>query len=170
MSMFSGAKFEKLDDLFWSQINDLYDAEQQLTEALPKMADTAQSPRLKEAFKTHLRETEGQIRRLERIYEMMGEKPNGETCEAMKGLIKEGEEILKAKGDHRVRDAGLIAAAQRTEHYEMAGYGTARHLAQRLGHTEAAELLRQTLDEEKHADKLLNEIAIGDVNEQAERA
>ena len=167
MGLFSNTEFNSLEDLFCHQIEDLYDAEKRLTQALPKMADAASSPQLKSAFQEHLRETEGQVKRLEQIFQQCGKEPSRETCEAMKGLIKEGEEMLEAQGDEQVRDAALIAAAQRVEHYEISGYGTARALAEQLGKTEAAQLLQQTLDEEGGADKKLTQIATSHVNLQA---
>lgn len=128
------------------------------------MAEAASSSQLKEAFTAHLTETEGHVGRLEEIFEALGEEPSGETCKAMEGLIKEGEDYVKAGGDKQVRDAGLIGAAQRVEHYEMAGYGTARTLATRLSESEAADSLQDTLDEEKEADLKLTEIAESEVN------
>ena len=128
------------------------------------LADAASSSELKEAFTAHLTETEGHVARLKEILEALGEEPSGETCKAMEGLIKEGEDYVKAAGDKQVRDAGLIGAAQRVEHYEMAGYGTARTLATRLGESEAADSLQATLDEEEDADLKLTEIAESEVN------
>lgn len=159
MGMFTSKKYETLEELFIAQIQDLYDAEQRLTKALPKMRDAANDSMLKQAFSSHLAETERQVERLEEVFRLIGESPKAETCEAMKGLIKEGEEMLEAKGNPDVLDAGLIAAAQRVEHYEMAGYGTARALAQRLGHRDAAELLGTTLEEEADADRKLTSVA-----------
>ena len=167
MGLLTSEHFDSLDDLFLQQIEDLYDAEKRLTSALPKMAEKASNADLKQAFQSHLTETEGQVRRLEQVFEMLGKSPERETCAAMKGLIKEGEDVLDAKGDAEVLDAALIAAAQRVEHYEIAGYGTVRNLARRLGHTRAAELLQQTLDEEGNADKKLTSIAESHVNTQA---
>jgi ferritin-like metal-binding protein YciE len=152
-------KLNSLRDLFLEELRDLYSAETQLVKALPKMADAASDERLKEAFTDHLEQTLGHVARLEEIFESLDEKPTGETCQAMEGLIKEGSHMAKADGDSVIIDSGLIGAAQRVEHYEMAGYGTARSLAQRLGETEAAELLQETLDEEGEADHLLTEIA-----------
>ena len=126
---FTALKLNSLRDLLFEELRDLYSAEMQLIDALPKMAEAATSRELKSAFKHHLEETRGQISRLENIFQQMGEKSSGETCEAMKGLIREGEVLVKAEGDPDVRDAGLIGAAQRVEHYEIAGYGTARSLA-----------------------------------------
>ncbi len=170
MPVFTSLEFNSLNDLFVNQIEDLYDAENRLTKALPKMADAAQSNQLKQAFQQHLTETQGHVSRLETIFRELGVEPKRETCEAMKGLIAEGEEMIKAKGDPEVRDAALIAAGQRVEHYEMAGYGTARTFAQRLNMTQAANLLQQTLNEEAAADKKLTTIAESSVNRQAATA
>jgi len=148
----------------------LYNAENQLVEALPKLAETASSNELKSAFNHHLEETRQHVSRLEGIFQQLGEKSSGETCEAMKGLIKEGDSLLKAQGDPSVRDAGLIGAAQRVEHYEMAGYGTARSLARRLAENEIAETLQQTLNEEAQADKKLTTIAESQANVTASQA
>jgi ferritin-like metal-binding protein YciE len=170
MALFGMTEFNSLDDLFLQQLEDLYDAEKRLTQALPKMAEAASSGELKQAFQAHLHETEGHVRRLEKIFGMISHEPERETCAAMKGLIKEGEEMIDAHGDPVVRDAGLIAAAQRVEHYEMAGYGSVRAFAQQLGMTEAAQILQQTLNEEKEADSKLTTIAQTSVNAQAGRA
>ena len=164
MGLFSSTSFDKLDDLYHEQLQDLYDAEQRLTKALPKMRDAAHSPQLKQAFDSHLSETEAQVTRLEKCFELFGQSPKAKTCEAMKGLISEGDEMVNAKGDPDVKDAALIAAAQRVEHYEIAGYGTLRNLARRVGQTQAVSLLQQTLDEEGNADKKLTSIAEGTVN------
>ena len=162
-------EFNSLDDLFWAEIADLYDAEQRLTKALPKMAASAHSPELRKAFEQHLSETEGQVRRLEQIFSSLDHKRDGATCEAMKGLIQEGDQMATAKGNPDVRDAALIAAAQRVEHYEISGYGSARVFAHRLGYNDAARLLQQTLDEEKHTDQKLNMLAEQSINVRAER-
>ena len=167
MSIFSTTEFNSLNDLFVNQIEDLYDAENRLTKALPQMAEAAHSSQLKQAFQSHLIETEGHVARLEQIFREIGFDPTRETCQAMKGLIAEGEEMIKATGDSDVKDAALIAAAQRVEHYEMSGYGTARSFARRLGLTQAASLLQQTLNEEKAADEKLNIIAESSVNAKA---
>jgi len=151
--------FNTLNDLFVEQLEDLYDAENRLTEALPKMRDAATSASLKDAFDSHLAETEGHVRRLEQIFAQIGLEPTRETCPAMKGLIKEGQEMIDAEGDPLVKDAALIAAAQRVEHYEMAGYGTVRSFARRLGLGEVVNTLQMTLDEEGAADKKLTQIA-----------
>jgi ferritin-like metal-binding protein YciE len=158
---------DNFETLFVDQLEDLYDAEQRLTTALPKMAEAAHAPSLRAAFEQHLRETQNQVSRLERIFRSLGRQPQGKTCYAMKGLIDEGEEIIGATGDEAVIDAALIAAAQRTEHYEISGYGTARTFAQRLGHHEAARLLQETLDEEAATDKKLTQIAEQQVNVEA---
>jgi ferritin-like metal-binding protein YciE len=151
---FTALKLDSLRDLLIEELRDLYSAETQLLDALPKMS----------AFIHHLEETRQHVSRLEHIFQQIGEKSSGETCEAMKGLIKEGETLVKAEGEPDVRDAGLIGAAQRVEHYEIAGYGTARSLARRLGESKTAETLQQTLNEEAEADKKLTAIAENQVN------
>ncbi len=167
---FTSLKLNSLRDLLLEELRDLYNAEQQLIEALPKMADAAKTPDLKSAFKHHLEQTQQHASRLEHVFAGIRENASGETCEAMKGLIKEGELIIKAEGDANVRDAGLIGAAQRVEHYEMAGYGTARTLARRLGENEIVSVLQQTLNEEGEADKKLTSIAESQVNVGAVRS
>jgi ferritin-like metal-binding protein YciE len=161
---FTALKLDSLRDLMVEELRDLYSAETQLLDALPKMAEAASSNQLKSAFSDHLEETRQHVSRLERIFQQIGEKSSGETCEAMKGLIKEGEILVKAQGEPDVREAGLIGAAQRVEHYEIAGYGTARSLARRLGESQIAETLQQTLNEEAEADKKLTSIAESQVN------
>ena len=131
------------------------------------MRDAAHSPQLKQAYDSHLRETEGQVNRLEKCFELINESPKAKTCDAMKGLISEGDEMVNANGDPDVKDAALIAAAQRVEHYEMAGYGCLVHFANRLGQHDAARLLQETLDEEGEADKKLTAIAESSVNQKA---
>jgi ferritin-like metal-binding protein YciE len=170
MGLFTSETFNSLDELFKDQLEDLYDAEHRLTEALPKMEKAADSAQLAQAFRHHLQETERQIERLERVFEIIEQQPKRKTCDAMKGLISEGDAVVNANGSADVRDAALIAAAQRVEHYEIAGYGTLRNFAERLGLSEAAELLQQTLDEEGAADKKLTDIAVSSVNVQATRA
>lgn len=167
MKLFDKQQFDDLNDLLLTHIEDLYDAEKRLCEALPKMADAASDPELVEAFRSHLSETKNQVKRLERVFQMLDESPSRDTCDAMKGLISEGEEMIKAKGDDTVRDAALIAAAQRVEHYEMAGYGSARTFASRVGRDDVASLLQETLDEEKAADETLTRIAESIVNPKA---
>jgi ferritin-like metal-binding protein YciE len=165
-----GAKLDNLECLLMEQLKDLYSAEDQLVSALPKMAAAAHTAQLKQAFTTHLEETKQHKHRLEEIFRLLGKEPESETCEAMQGLISEGSEVIDMEGDPEVKDAALIAAAQRVEHYEIAGYGCVRAFAHRLGHTQVVRLLQQTLDEETHADKLLTEIAEGYINEQAARS
>ncbi|REJ88165.1 MAG: ferritin-like domain-containing protein [Planctomycetota bacterium] len=164
MGLFTSTEFDSLDCLLTDQLQDIYDAEQRLVKALPKMADAASNAELRNAFNHHLQETKEQVRRLEQVFQSLGQKAESKTCEAMKGLIAEGEEMVNAKGDDAVRDAALIAAAQRVEHYEMAAYGTVRTLARQLGHESAAQLLQQTLDEESAADSKLTQIAESSVN------
>jgi ferritin-like metal-binding protein YciE len=161
------AKVSTMDELFIDELRDLYDAEKQLTKALPKMAKAASSEELREAFTSHLEETEGQVQRLEEAFESLGEKAGGKKCAAMAGLVKEGDELAKEIEQGPVRDAGLIAAAQKVEHYEISGYGSARTHAQMLGHEDVASLLQETEDEEKEADRKLNELAQSEVNEDA---
>jgi ferritin-like metal-binding protein YciE len=160
-------KLESLKDLYLEQLKDLYSAETQLVDALPKMAERATSPDLKKGFQDHLRQTEEQVTRLEQIFKDLGEKPKGHTCEAMKGLIKEGEEMIKMKGDDAVIDAGLIAAAQRVEHYEIAAYGTVRTYAETLGHSQHVTLLARTLQEETTTDEKLSKLAKSHINVEA---
>jgi ferritin-like metal-binding protein YciE len=164
------ASLNDLNDLLIEQLKDLYNAEGQLTKALPKMAKAATNAELKQAFQNHLAETEEHINRLEQVFESIGEKAKGKTCAAMKGLIEEAKELLEEDAEPEVLDAGLIAAAQRVEHYEIAGYGTVRTWAESLGHGEAAKLLQKTLDEEGKTDKLLTQIAESHVNQMAEDA
>jgi len=160
-------KLESVEDLFLAELRDLYDAENQLLNSIPKLAEAASTPALKLAFSQHLEETKGHVGRLDRVFRELDIKPSGETCEAMKGLVKEGEEFIHAKGEPSVRDAGLIGAAQRVEHYEMAGYGTARTLAKRLGFQDIATILQQTLEEEGEADRKLTAVAENEVNVRA---
>ncbi|RYU82188.1 YciE/YciF ferroxidase family protein [Hymenobacter persicinus] len=166
MGIFSG-KLSTLDDLLHEQLRDLYSAENQLVKALPDMADTAKDARLKQAFQTHLQETKNQVARLEQIGRTLSLDLAGHTCKAMEGLLKEGKEMMHEDASDEVKDAGLIAAAQRVEHYEIAGYGTAAHYAERTGHAEAAALLRQTLQEEQSTDTKLNDLAKSYINPKA---
>jgi len=149
------------------QLRDLASAEEQLIQALPKMADAASSAELKEALTTHLAETRQQRTRLDQAFRLLGEDRGSETCEAMQGLVSEGQEIISLDGDPEVKDAALIAAAQRVEHYEIAGYGCARTFARRLGLHDVAALLQETLDEEGNADKILTQIAETSINTEA---
>jgi ferritin-like metal-binding protein YciE len=160
-------KLRTLDDLFIQELKDLYDAEHQIIKALPKMAKAADSPDLRAAFEEHLEQTHGQVERLNQVFEALGKSPRGKKCEAMKGLLDEGEEMISQDAEPDARDAGLIAAAQKVEHYEIAGYGTARAFAEMLGHDEAESLLRATLDEEKATDEKLTELAMSRVNVRA---
>src|SRR5919198_6686326 len=159
-----------LQDLYIEQLQDLHSAEQQILDALPKMIDKASHAELRQGFELHLRQTEEQVRRLERIFESLGEDSAGEECEGMKGLLKEGAKVMKERADSDVLDAAMIAAAQRVEHYEIAGYGCARTYAEALGRPEDADLLQQTLDEEGETDKKLTQIAEQVVNPDAQRA
>lgn len=161
-------KIENMQDLFVGQIMDLYDAEQRLVKALPKMAEASNSPQLRRAFESHLKETEGHVTRLEKVFEQLGKKPKAETCDAMKGLISEGEDMVSDTDESPVRDAGLIAAANRVEHYEIAAYGSARTFAEKLGLSSAVTLLNQTIEEEKKADSLLTQLSAS-INSEALR-
>ena len=152
-------KTTSLRELFVTELQDLYDAENQITEALPKLIDATHHSELKSALQHHLQVTKQQISRLDQIFQKLNQKPTGETCKGMKGVIKEGDEIVSAGGDPSTVDAGIISAAQRVEHYEMAGYGTVRTYAQLLGYQDMARLLQQTLNEEEEADKKLTQIA-----------
>ena len=168
MALFS-MKLENLQQLYLKELRDLYDAEEQITQALPTLIQAAHNPALKNALKEHLDVTQRQISRLEQIFNNLNEKSSGESCKGMKGVIKEGDEIVSAGGDPATIDAGIISAAQRVEHYEMAGYGTVRTYAQLLGQQEHARLLQQTLDEEEQADQTLSKIAAS-VNVEANAA
>lgn len=152
-----------LQEIFLSELKDLFSAESQLLKALPKMAKAAQSPELAKAFEEHLTQTEGHKKRLEQISEILGEKLTGETCDAMKGLCEEGDGIIKDFDKSTSRDVALIAAAQRVEHYEMAAYGCTREIAKVLGHQDIMKLLDETLQEEGDTDKLLTKIAVSEV-------
>ena len=160
-------KLSTLKQLYIEELRDLYSAENQLLKALPKMAKGASSEELKLAFENHLDQTKVHVERLEEIFERLDETPKGKTCQAMKGLVEEGSEILGEDGEESVLDAGTIAVAQKVEHYEIASYGTVRTFAQLLGEDEAAELLQETLDEEGEADKLLTQLAQEIVNPEA---
>jgi ferritin-like metal-binding protein YciE len=160
-------KLNTLKTLYTNELRDLYNAEQQLVKALPKMAKAASSEELQDAFEKHLEQTKTHVERLEEVFEELGEKPKGKTCKAMKGLIEEGSEILQEDGDESVLDAGIIVAAQKVEHYEIAGYGSVRTFAQLLGKDRSADLLQTTLDEESEANELLNKLAEEIVNPEA---
>ena len=156
-----------LHDAFVDELRDTYDAEKQITKALPKMVKAASSPELRAAFEAHLEETREQVARLEEVFASLDEKVRGKHCDGMAGIIEEGKSIMEEDFDDTTMDACLIAAAQRVEHYEMAAYGTLVAWARAMGHTEAADLLQQTLDEEKAADEKLSSLAEGGINQEA---
>jgi len=160
-------KLDSLRKLYVEELRDLYSAENQIVKALPKMAKAASATELQQAFQTHLQETKHQVQRLEQIFEHMGESPKGKTCKAMEGLLEEGEEFLKMDAASPVLDAALIAAAQRVEHYEIAGYGTCRTYAHMLHETESEKLLQETLDEEGNTDHKLTHLAETLINREA---
>ena len=161
-------KIDSLDILLEEELKDIYSAEKQLLKALPKMAKKASSDELRAAFEEHLTVTEGQVTRLEEVFEALGKAAKAKTCKAMQGLIEEATELMKEDADDAVMDAGLIAAAQKVEHYEIASYGTVRTWAKLCGEENAAELLQETLDEETEADQKLTELAENFVNPAAE--
>lgn len=160
-------QLNEMKDLLEHEVRDILYAERKIVKALPKMANAAHNPKLKKAFEDHLEETQGHIDRLEKVCEHLGIGARGEKCEAIEGLLDEGEERIKAKGDDAVIDAALISAAQRVEHYEMAAYGSARAFAESLGLTDVVKLLQETLDEEGDADKTLTSVAQEIVNPKA---
>jgi len=160
-------KLKTLHDLYVEELKDLYSAEHQILKALPKMATAASDAQLAQAFTDHLAQTEEQVARLEEIFSKLVVSPRGKTCKAMKGLLEEGKDILDEDADPAVKDAALIAAAQRVEHYEMAGYGCVRTFARLLGEDEAADLLQETLDEEGAADEALTTLAEAVINAEA---
>jgi ferritin-like metal-binding protein YciE len=160
-------KLDTLQKLYTNELRDLYNAENQLLKALPKMAKAASSAELKNAFEKHLEQTRSHVKRLERVFGELDEKPKGKTCHGMKGLIEEGSEILKEDGEESVLDAGIIVAAQKVEHYEIASYGSVRTFAHMLGQNRAAELLQATLDEESETNEILNKLAENVVNPEA---
>ena len=161
-------EMETLKDLYVEELKDLYSAENQIIKALPKMIKAASHSELKRAFTTHLRETEIHAQRIEQVCEELGVSPKGKKCVGMEGLLKEGSELIKEKPEPDVLDAGLIAAAQHVEHYEMAGYGCCRTYARQLGYESQYEMLQATLDEEGNADKILTDIAESSINIEAE--
>jgi ferritin-like metal-binding protein YciE len=158
-----------LHDLMVHQLRDIYSAEKQLVTALPKVAKKAHAPELAAAIRTHLAQTEQHVQRLEQVFRELGESPRGVTCKGMKGLIEESDELLGEEMDPSVLDAGIIADAQRIEHYEIAAYGTVCEYARSMGHTRVASLLHDTLEEEKNTDKLLSNLAEGGINSLASR-
>jgi ferritin-like metal-binding protein YciE len=159
-----------LHDAFLDELRDLYDAEKQLTRALPRLAKTATSPKLREAFESHLEETRGHLDRLEQVFESLDEKVRGKHCDGIAGIIEEGKSIMEEDFDDLTMDACLIAAGQRAEHYEIGAYGTTIAWAEAMGHSDAVALLQQNLDEEKAADKKLTALAEGGINQQAAKA
>ena len=159
---------KKLDELFHDTLKDIYYAEKKILAALPKMAKAAQSEELSAAFEKHHGETEGQIERLEQVFELIEEKPQGKKCAAIEGILDEGQEIMKEFKGSPALDAGLLAAAQAVEHYEISRYGTLKTWAKELGHDDAAKLLQETLDEEEATDEALSEIAEQVVNQEAQ--
>ena len=161
---------DSLHDLYVDELKDLYSAENQLVKALPRMAKAASAPELKAAFTEHFGVTTNQVARLEKIFEALGVSPKGKKCKAMEGLVEEGKEVMREGGEPSVIDAALIGAAQRVEHYEMAGYGCVRTFAKLLGYTQAVTLLQATLDEEGEADKKLTQLAETVINVKAESA
>jgi ferritin-like metal-binding protein YciE len=159
-----------LHDAFIDELRDAYDAEKQLIKALPKLAKASSSEELQQAFESHLEETQGHVERLEQVFETLGEKARGKHCDGIAGIIEEGKSIMGEDFDEQAMDARLIAAGQRAEHYEMAAYGTLVAWANAMGHSDAADLLQQNLDEEKAADEKLTSIAEGGINENAAAA
>ncbi|MCP8894401.1 ferritin-like domain-containing protein [Shinella daejeonensis] len=160
---------KSLNDLFYDTLKDIYFAERQVVKALPKMARAAQSADLKKAFEKHRDETEGQIERLQQVFELIGKRAQGKTCEAIQGILAEGEEIMDEFKGTKALDAGLISSAQAVEHYEIARYGTLKAWAERLGHAEAAKLLDETLKQEAGTDEALTKLAEGAVNAAAQK-
>ena len=161
------AEEKTLDDLFLDTLKDIYYAEKQIVKALPKMAKAASSPQLKAGFEQHLEETEGQIERLEQVFELLGKPARGKTCDAILGILEEGKSIMDEYKGTVALDAGLVSSAQAVEHYEIARYGTLKTWAQQLGMKEAVSLLDATLKEEEATDKKLSQVAVGDVNRKA---
>ncbi|HYC04511.1 MAG TPA: ferritin-like domain-containing protein [Azospirillaceae bacterium] len=161
---------QALKELLIEELRDTYSAETQILEALPKMADAASSPELKQAFQTHLQETQGQVKRLEQIFQILGEDPKGNTCEATQGLIEEAEEVMGEDFPPEVLDVALVMNAQKVEHYEIASYGSLRTLAETVGMQDVAKLLDETLEEEKATDAKLTSLAEGNINPRAIKA
>jgi ferritin-like metal-binding protein YciE len=158
---------DSLDKLFLEELRDMYNGEKQITRALPKMAKAAENPQLKQAFTKHLKETEGQIQRLEQIFQQLGEAVRGKTCKGLQGILEEGKDVLEEDSEEAVLDAALIAGAQKVEHYEIASYGCLRTYAQLLGYDQAVRLLEQNLAEEEATDKKLTELGESGINEAA---
>lgn len=164
------AEQKTLDDLFHDTLKDIYYAEKQILRALPKMAKKAETPELRQAFEQHRTETEGQVERLEQVFELIGKTPRGKTCDAINGILEEGKEIMEDYAGTPALDAGMLAAAQAVEHYEISRYGTLRTWAQQLGMNDAVTLLEQTLEEEKKTDGLLSKLAQSAVNRKSQKA
>jgi ferritin-like metal-binding protein YciE len=162
-------KLESLQKLFLMGLKDVYSAETQATQAMPKMMEAASNQELKKAFELHINQTKEQVNRLEKIFKSLNENPKGHPCKAMQGLVEEAEEIINASGEADVKDAGLIAAAQKVEHYEIAAYGSLRTYASMLDNDEAVRLLEETLNEEKETDQILNQLAENTVNVKAQK-
>lgn len=162
-------KFESLHDLYLNELRDLYGAEQQIVKALPKVIDKTTSPQLRQALENHLEQTRGHVTRLEEIFRMHGEEAKKVKCKGMDGILDEGDDLIGKDATPEVRDAAIVSACQRVEHYEMAVYGSVRTYAQQMGHDRAAAILQQTLDEEKQADALLTQVAQSRVNIEATR-
>ena len=161
-------KLDSLEPLFVEELRDIYNAENQLLKAMPKMAKKASSAELKRAFQEHAEQTREHVERLDEIFEELGKKATGKTCKAMKGLVEEGSEMMEEDGEDSVIDAAIIAAAQKIEHYEIASYGTVRAWAEQLGKEDAVDLLQQTLDEESETNEKLTELAESSINVEAE--
>lgn len=161
-------KMKSLHEAMLDNLKDAYDAEHQITKALPKMMQAAQSPQLKQAFETHLRQTEEQIRMLDSVFEMLGEKPSRKKCDGMAGLIQEGQHLIEEGGDPEVLDAALLAAAQKVEHYEISAYGTLRTWANTMGHRDVAMIFDQLNRQEEQTDKLLTQLAESRINQKAQ--
>jgi ferritin-like metal-binding protein YciE len=170
MSKESSEMSNDLHELFLDELADIYNAEQQLTKALPKLAKTAKNDELREAFERHLEETENHISRLDQVFESLGESMKRKKCKGMEGLIEEGEEVISDQKNSDALDAGLIISAQKVEHYEIAAYGSLCSWAEQMGHNDALQLLQQTLEEEKAADQKLTEVAESVANAQAEQS
>ena len=160
-------EIDSLRKLYVDELKDLYSAEKQILQALPKMAKKAKNAQLKQAFELHLQETQNQVERLDQVFELLGKSPRGKKCKGMEGLLEEGKEMMQEDMEPEVMDAALIAAAQRVEHYEIAGYGTVRTYAQLLGEDKHVKLLQQTLDEEGNTDKKLTQLAESSINVEA---
>ena len=163
-------EMESLQELYIEELRDLYSAENQILKALPRMIRAASDRKLKQAFTRHEKQTRAQVKRLDRVFRELGESAKGKKCKGMQGLLAEGKELIQERPEAEVLDAGLIAAAQRVEHYEIAGYGTVRTYARLLGFERQAELLQETLDEEGETDKLLTGLAESSINLEAAEA